>query len=52
MECNILQDVDVDDRISELQFLYICRDIFGLNTFDIDESLPAIDVIDLDDSQS
>ena len=47
-----MQDVDVDDRISELQFLYICRDIFGLNTFDIDESLPAIDVIDLDDSQS
>ena len=44
VECNIVGDIDVDDQISELQFLYICRDIFGLNTFDIDESLPTDDV--------
>ena len=44
VQCGILKNPHVDDQITELQFLYICRDIFGLNTFDIEDSLPEIEV--------
>ena len=38
-----------DDEISEVQWLYICRDIFGINTFEIDEELPEIMVMQLEE---
>ena len=44
VQCGILNNPHVDDQITELQFLYICRDIFGLNTFDIEESLPELEM--------
>ena len=39
--CKILRRPHAESVIQTIHWLYICRDIFGINTFEIDEELPS-----------
>ena len=43
VDLRICRDPEVDDLVGEVQFLYICRDIFGINTFEIEYELPELE---------
>lgn len=39
----ILSNPHYDGDMSVTQWLYICRDIFGISTFEIDQDLPEVE---------
>lgn len=42
----ILSNPHYDGDLSLTQWLYICRDIFGISTFEIDQDLPELDSVE------
>ena len=43
-DLDLVADHNEDDRINFRIFLTICRDIFGLNTFEIDDTIEDVEL--------